>query len=382
MMTDEDPGGGAASIGSPSGTEAAVPAEEPGQWRRVPGWLHRVIGDEVLLAGVDDDDLVTLSGVGVPVWIVLDTPGATPELARRITSRWPERPVEAGQVQEALDALAQQRLVDNPDAGVNRSWGVTDDGEAVIEVVVARHLTDELRRRWPLLGLACRDEQPVGVEVVGRLGLGDEGLFVPDGSTAAGQDPDEATWGVLEQTLTAVAVERLPHLVAVHAAVIARDGVALLVPASSGAGKSTLAVAAAAAGADVLSDEYVLVDPDTGLVTGWPRPVRVRRADGSEERLDLAVESEPLPVGLVAAVAYDPGTSNAWTPIAGSEIVLELLANTICARTRPDSSLDAAMAVARRAQGVKGIRGDATEAIRDLLALLGEGEPQPEPEPS
>lgn len=339
------------------------------------------MGDEVLLLGVDDD-LVTLAGLAVPVWIVLDTPGTATELAQRIADRWPDRQVEVSSVQAALETLEQSGFVADPEAKLSRVWGVTDDGEAVIEVVVARHLTDELRRRWPLLGLACRDERPVIGELVGRLGLGDEGLFVPDGSTPVGQDPDEATWGVLEQALTAVAVERLPHLVAVHAAVLARDGVAVLVPASSGAGKSTLAVAAAAAGADVLSDEYALVDPDTGLVTGWPRPVRVRRADGTEERLDLAVGSDPLPVGLVAAVAYEPGGTSAWTPLSSSEIVLELLANTICARTRPDSSLDAAMAVARHAQGVRGKRGDATEALRDLLALLDEGEPRPEPEPA
>lgn len=377
-MTDQSLGGDTASIESPSATDGAMPDAEPGPWRRVPGWLHRVMGDEVLLVG-DDNDLVTLTGVAVPVWIVLDTPGSAADLARRIVGRWPERPVEVAVVEEALEALAEGGFVVNPDAGMSRVWGVTDDGEAVIEVVVAHHLHDELARRWPLLGMACRKEKPEAGEMVGRLGVGDDGLFVPDGTTSVGLHPDEATWGVLEQTLTAVSVERLPHLVAVHAAVIARDGVALLVPASSGSGKSTLTLAAAEAGADVLSDEYALIDPDTGLVTGWPRPVRVRRADGTEERLALAVESEPLPVGLVAAVAYEPGTSDAWAPIASSEIILELLANTICARTRPDSSLDAAMAVARRAQGVKGTRGDATEALRDLLALLDEDAPRPDP---
>ena len=377
-MSDQSRGGGTVSIGSPSASDVAMPDAEPGPWRRVPGWLHRVMGDEVLLVG-DDNDLVTLTGVVVPVWIVLDTPGSAGDLARRIADRWPDRPVDTTGVQGALETLEQGGFVINPDAGMSRVWGVTDDGEAVIEVVVARHLHDELARRWPLLGMACLSEKPAAGEMAGRLGVGDDGLFVPDGTNPVGQNPDEATWGVLEQTLTAVAVERLPHLVAVHAAVIARQGVALLVPASSGAGKSTLTVAAAEAGAEVLSDEYALIDPDTGLVTGWPRPVRVRGADGTEERLDLAVESEPLPVGLVAAVAYEPGTSNAWTPIAGSEIVLELLANTICARTRPDSSLDAAMAVARRAQGVKGVRGGAAEALRDLLALLDEGDPRPEP---
>lgn len=53
---------------------------------------------------------------------------------------------------------------------------------------------------------------------------------------------------------------RESHLVALHAAVCAADGVALLVVGASGCGKSTLSYALACQGADYFSDESAFLD--------------------------------------------------------------------------------------------------------------------------
>ena len=53
--------------------------------------------------------------------------------------------------------------------------------------------------------------------------------------------------------------------------------------------------------------------------------------------------------------------------------VLGLLANTVCARSRPDEALDAALAIARSARAVAGPRGEAADAVVELLALLHDG---------
>jgi hypothetical protein len=179
-------------------------------------------------------------------------------------------------------------------------------------------------------------------------------------------------WERIESELALFAAERLSGLVAIHAALVLepRSGRALLVPGPSGVGKSSLCVAAAAAGAMVLSDEFALADPATGLVTGWHRPVRVRRGDGGVERVDLAQASEPVPVGLVALVQFGEGGGDAWAPIGPAEAVVGLLANTVCARSRPDESLDAALAIARSAPAVAGTRGEANRAITALLELV------------
>ncbi len=47
-----------------------------------------------------------------------------------------------------------------------------------------------------------------------------------------------------------------------------------------------------------------------------------------------------------------------------------MLSHTICTRSRPDDALDAVLQVTRSAQAVSGGRGEATEAIGQLLALL------------
>jgi len=69
-----------------------------------------------------------------------------------------------------------------------------------------------------------------------------------------------------------------PRFVAVHAAVVERGGRALILSAESGAGKSTLCAALALNGWRLFSDEFALVNPDTGLLTPLPRPVSLKNA--------------------------------------------------------------------------------------------------------
>lgn len=238
-----------------------------------------------------------------------------------------------------------------------RCWGVADDG-AVVEVTVHCTIGDALVERWPPLGLV-RSDHPAG-PIAHRVTVDRV-----DGDGGPGRGCDR-----VESELALFASERLAGLVAVHAAVILRGSMALIVPGTSGAGKSTLCVAASAVGAVVLSDEYALVDPASGLVTGWRRPVRVRQPGGAVDRLDIATESGPVPVGLVALVTHTADPARPWVPISGAEAVLGLLANTVCARSRPDEALDAALVIARSTPAVAGPRGEAADAIVELLDLV------------
>lgn len=249
--------------------------------------------------------------------------------------------------------------------GLARCWGVAESGEAV-EVAVKPHLVNALQDRWPPFGLRRHDRAPE--RVIARFGLSDTWMIVPD-VEPSGDTPPAIAWDLLESELGLFAVKRLAKLVPVHAAAIAKGGRVLMVPGSSGAGKSTLAVAAAEAGATVLSDEFTLINPTTGLVSGWARPVRIKRNDGVD-RLDLAKPSGPLPVGLVAFVTHQRGADDHWSEIPRSEAVVELLSHTISTRTRPEDTFDAALAVVRSARSVAGIRGDASTAVASLLELL------------
>jgi len=66
--------------------------------------------------------------------------------------------------------------------------------------------------------------------------------------------------------------------VAVHAAVLERNGRTMILSAQSGAGKSTLCAALALQGWRLFSDEFALIDPDTGKLTPLPRPISLKNA--------------------------------------------------------------------------------------------------------
>ncbi|ONF96385.1 HprK-related kinase A [Sphingomonas jeddahensis] len=63
-----------------------------------------------------------------------------------------------------------------------------------------------------------------------------------------------------------------------HAAAVERDGRAVIMTGESGAGKSTLAALLQARGWRLMADEFVLVEPATGLVHPFPRPVSLKNA--------------------------------------------------------------------------------------------------------
>ena len=63
-----------------------------------------------------------------------------------------------------------------------------------------------------------------------------------------------------------------------HAAVVERDGRALVMTGVSGAGKSTLAALLGARGWRLMGDEFALVDPETGLIHAFPRLVSLKNA--------------------------------------------------------------------------------------------------------
>lgn len=61
-----------------------------------------------------------------------------------------------------------------------------------------------------------------------------------------------------------------------HASCVERDGRAVLMTGVSGAGKSTLAALMMARGWRLMGDEFALVDPETGLVHGFPRLISLK----------------------------------------------------------------------------------------------------------
>lgn len=66
--------------------------------------------------------------------------------------------------------------------------------------------------------------------------------------------------------------------VLIHASAVERDGRALMMCGESGSGKSTLAAMLAERGWRFLGDEFALLDPLTGALHPFPRPVSLKNA--------------------------------------------------------------------------------------------------------
>ena len=74
----------------------------------------------------------------------------------------------------------------------------------------------------------------------------------------------------------------------IHAAVIEKQGKALILPGTPGSGKSTLCAALINKGWRLLSDELALVDRQSGLITPVPRPVSLKN-----QSIDLIADTFP-----------------------------------------------------------------------------------------
>jgi HprK-related kinase A len=88
--------------------------------------------------------------------------------------------------------------------------------------------------------------------------------------------PLEQALPMFEWGLNAVIGGVAHQFLIVHAAVVARDGFAAVLPAQSGSGKSTLCAALVNRGWRLLSDELTLISIDTGLVHPLARPMNLK----------------------------------------------------------------------------------------------------------
>jgi HprK-related kinase A len=88
--------------------------------------------------------------------------------------------------------------------------------------------------------------------------------------------PADMAVPMLEWSINWCAATRANQYVMIHAAVLERDGRALILPGVTGAGKSTLCAGLALRGWRLLSDEFALIRPGDGALEPWPRPISLK----------------------------------------------------------------------------------------------------------
>ncbi len=112
-----------------------------------------------------------------------------------------------------------------------------------------------------------------------------------------------------------------------HASSVERDGMALVMTGVSGAGKSTLATLLMARGWRFMGDEFALLDPETGMILGFPRLVSLKNESvGVVERLMPDARFGPMlpgtPKGDIRHVVPDARAISAMNVPARPALIL------------------------------------------------------------
>jgi hypothetical protein len=166
--------------------------------------------------------------------------------------------------------------------------------------------------------------------------------------------------------------EHAPRRVFVHAGVVGWNGRAIVIPGLSHSGKTTLVHQLVRAGATYYSDEYAVLDA-RGRVHPYPRPLGMRSPDALEtkkvsaEEIGATIGTKPLQIGLVLSTSFKKGARFRPRELSRGQGVLELLANTVSARTQPRLALAALPKALESAQILKGVRGEASEIVDSIL---------------
>ncbi len=103
-------------------------------------------------------------------------------------------------------------------------------------------------------------------------------LFLSDGRSPFKPLPRGQAFPMLEWGMNWCVANHLHHFLILHAAVIERNGRALIMPGSPGSGKSTLCAALVNRGWRLLSDELTLLSMEDGRVAPLVRPVGLKNA--------------------------------------------------------------------------------------------------------
>lgn len=122
--------------------------------------------------------------------------------------------------------------------------------------------------------------------------------FWYDGHSPFKPLPADHAFALLEWGLNWCVAGHAHHYLMLHAAVLEKNGRAVVLPGDPGAGKSTLTAALMLSGWRLLSDEITLVDRNDGLLVGLARPISLKNAS-------IDVIRRAFPDAVIGAPAYD-----------------------------------------------------------------------------
>lgn len=192
-------------------------------------------------------------------------------------------------------------------------------------------------------------------------------------------------------------VEGSGRYLLLHAAAAQRGDVGAIFPAPSGSGKTTLVAGLVRAGLDYLTDEAAAIDPTTGLLEPYPKPLSVET--GSWNALSAIVPDRPANLGLALATewhveptsiragavgspcrprlivspTYDAEAATALSPISRAQGIALLVQNSFNFVQHGPTGLHLLADIARGAEFYRLRFSDLDDACTAILGVLDDG---------
>ena len=220
-----------------------------------------------------------------------------------------------------------------------------------------------------------------------------------DGTEVGATNTLDGAMSYLQWSINQLAIGEAGAMALLHAAAVRLGDRVAMFPAESNSGKSTLAAGMVRAGLGYVTDEAVAIDPATGEVLAYPKPISLDRgswdlfrdaeptiADTDEPFFENEWHIDPRrlhpdaldPDGadgrhhprvvLVAFPSYVAGAATELTPMGRAEGLLLLLQNSFDLSSHGPSGLAALVQIAETAQLARFTVGDLGEAV-DLIRM-------------
>jgi hypothetical protein len=188
-------------------------------------------------------------------------------------------------------------------------------------------------------------------------------------------------------------MRRSAGFVLIHSGAVINDcGEAILLPAPSGGGKSTLVAGLVRAGFGYLSDEAGALDPSTGRIVPYPRPIalaphvlvalfpeleeQVERLSHQyyirAELLRAAAPAEAGPLRYIVFPRFQAGATTSIAPVTAGQAAMALAGNCVNLGALGPAALSL---LARAGTGSSAYRltysnlDEAIDAVRDVTAF-------------
>lgn len=242
-----------------------------------------------------------------------------------------------------------------------------------------------------------RISRPAGI----RRFLRPQSIFDVDGVMPFKPLPGKQSLALMEWGMNWCIYTHAHQFLTIHGAVLERNGRALLLPAPSGSGKSTLCAALMCSGWRLLSDELILISPESGAIRPLCRPVSLKNAsiDVLKRYAPDAVLTEPIPdtsKGTVALMRpsalsvqsaaidalpwrvvfprYLAGSATNLTPMKQAEVFMKLVENAFNYSVLGRLGFDTMAALVSRLEGFTAEYGALDDIIATLNEWVSEGE--------